>query len=56
MSVSYTHLGKEVVHPKRDPGISEGVSVRIVGMIIASPAGIDGLAMCAHLVLSLIHI
>ena len=43
-------LGKEVVHPKRDPGIREGISVGIVGMIIASPAGIDGLASSAHLV------
>ena len=43
-------LRKEVVHPKRDSGIREGVPVRIVGMIITSPAGIDGLASCVHLV------
>ena len=43
-------LRKEVVHPKRDSCIREGVSVGIVRMIIASPTGIDGLAMCAHLV------
>ena len=43
-------LRKKVVHPKRDPGIRKGISVGIVGMIIASPAGIDGLASGAHLV------
>ncbi len=35
-SLFVCRLGKEVVHPKRDSGIREGVPVRIVGMIIAS--------------------
>ena len=43
-------LRKKVVHPKRNSGIREGVSMGIVGMIIASPAGIDGLASSVHLV------
>ena len=43
-------LRKKVIHPKRDSGIREGVPVRIVGMIIASPAGINGLASSVHLV------
>ena len=49
-SLFVCRLGKEVIHSKRDSGIREGVSVRIVGVIIASPAGIDGLASSAHLV------
>ena len=49
-SLFVCRLGKEVIHSKRDSGIREGVSVRIVGMIITSPAGIDGLASCVHLV------
>ena len=49
-SLFVCRLGKKVIHSKRDSGIREGVSVRIVGMIITSPAGIDGLASCVHLV------
>ena len=49
-SLFVCRLRKKVVHSKRNSGIREGVSVRIVGMIIASPAGIDGLASSVHLV------